>query len=156
MLPDRTREYLLISLHGSPLLLRQLVGSVPADDPRWDRGIDGRFTPREVVAHLADWESIFLARLRQTATEETPDLLKADEGVLAEEHNYAGSDPRAEADRFVSERATTLQYVASLPADAWERVGVHAKIGPMSIEVHAVQMLVHDGFHLEYLSRLLA
>src|SRR5437879_4197786 len=62
MLPVFARKYVLAGLTGSPDVLEALLKDVGPNDPAWDKRPDPeRFTIREVLAHLADWEGIFLA-----------------------------------------------------------------------------------------------
>src|SRR5690348_8092540 len=129
MLPQRTKEYLLVSLKATPLMVRRIVATTDPGDPRWDISSDDRFTPREVVAHLADWDSIFLERLRQTVHEDLPTLYNVDESQRAIERGYAASDPVASAALFQSERARTLEYLEALSDEQWQRVGRHSTIG---------------------------
>ena len=69
MMPAAVRKYLLSALAGTPVVADRLLLDVHADDPRWDfRPEPDRFTLREVVAHLADWEPIHLERLTRNVT----------------------------------------------------------------------------------------
>jgi hypothetical protein len=153
MLPDRTRAYLLISLSATPEIVRRIVQTTPMLSSVWDEATEGRFTPREVIPHLADFEPIFRHRLQQTVAEDDPILLNADEEVLATEGCYSETDPAAESERFALERAKTLELIASLPDTVWERTALHTKIGRMTAETQLVQILVHDGYHVEDLIR---
>ncbi|HEX8833513.1 MAG TPA: DinB family protein [Abditibacteriaceae bacterium] len=68
-----THNYLFVALRAAPDLfdyqLRELT-ALEADlrpDPE-------RFTIREIMAHLADWEKIFHERMRRVCAEENPTL----------------------------------------------------------------------------------
>jgi len=83
MLPDRIHFYLLTDLECAPDVLARLLADV-AEPAMWDRRPDSdRFTLREMAAHLADWEGVFLARLTQTRDEENATLHGLDEGKVA-------------------------------------------------------------------------
>ena len=53
-----------------------------------------------MLAHLADWEPIFLERFQRTRREAEPILPDYDEGRIALERDYAHSDPLANLARF--------------------------------------------------------
>src|SRR5205807_3137623 len=94
MMPPAVHKYLIVSLGGTPEVAERLLKEVPADDPRWDfRPDPARFTLREVVAHLADWEPIHLERIRRMLEEENPVLPDVDEEKTAVDNDYAHSDP---------------------------------------------------------------
>jgi len=73
MLPERTRHYLLLDLDSAPDVLARMLQGV-TDPAVFDARPDpARFTLREMVAHLADWEAVFLRRLTPwTTTTPTP------------------------------------------------------------------------------------
>ena len=93
MLPAPVRKYLLISLASSPEVLEALTEGLSANDPQWDvRPYSDRFTLREVVAHLADWEPIHLERIQRILAEDEPTLPDIDEEQIAIEHDYASQE----------------------------------------------------------------
>ncbi len=156
MLPSVARKYLLAALAGTPDVLDGLLKELPSGDARWDRRPDPeRFTLREIVAHLADWEPIFLMRMTRIRDEEEPFLEDYDEGQLAIEHDYAHSDPQAELRRFREGRAAFVSFLKSLPEAAWERSGNRDTIGTISQEGMAVLALGHDGYHTQQVSQWL-
>lgn len=151
-----TVAYLLETLAATPGVLARLAAPHGAQDARWDDRPDPeRFTPREVVAHLADWEEIFLERLNQTLRDDEPTLVNRDEGAIAFERSYASSDPHASLKRFAHGRAQILAFFATVHGEAWTRVGVHEHYGPMTLETQLVQIAAHDGNHVMQLLRSL-
>ena len=111
----------------------------------------GRFTPREVIAHLADWEPISRGRMQtaqQTPGATVPDL---DEGQIAIEKNYRAWDPHETAEEFILRRRETLDFLQSLPEEDWNKIAVHSARGPMTIYDYANLELGHDMYHLEQL-----
>ena len=105
-----------------------------------------RFTFREVLAHLADWEAVFQRRIEQTLDEDKPALIGLDAGSRSD-HDYAHADPAECRARFRQGHADCWRPCAASPAQ-WERVGTHAEIGPISLEAQAVMITSHDGYHL--------
>src|SRR5882672_11202695 len=96
---DRKEEnlnpYLLTTIEMGPAVVRRIINQIPQS--RLDEAIDPeRFTPREVVAHLADWEAI--DRLRLSAGVERPGsaIQPYDEVQMALDHQYRQSDVNAQ------------------------------------------------------------
>ena len=147
MLPKKTYSYLLIDLDSGPDVLAALLaaGAGPAV---WDSRPDpDRFTLREMVAHLADWEGVFLQRLTQTRDEENAILQGLDEGQVAIDHDYAHADPQECLARYHAGRTRIVSFLSGLSPGQWERVGTHTELGPISLTAQAVLIAAHDGYH---------
>ncbi len=147
MLPDRIHLYLLLDLESAPAVLARLLAGV-TDPAIWDRRPDpDRFTLREMVAHLADWEGVFLGRLTQTRDEANATLHGLDEGQVATDNDYAHADPQECLMRYGAGRQKIVAFLSDLSPEQWERVGTHTEIGPISIEAQTVLIAAHDGYH---------
>ncbi len=155
MLPERTRHYLLIDLESGPEVLARLLQNFTDWDARPDAA---RFSPREMVAHLADWEEVFLTRLMDTRDDDAPVLQGLDEGQVARDHDYAHAAPAECLQRYETGRAAIAFLLGGLTSDQWERMGMHTELGPITLEAQAVLIAVHDGYHrqqaLEFLGSL--
>jgi uncharacterized damage-inducible protein DinB len=160
-LPPFVHRYHLIALEGTPAVLECLTNGLPADSPVWDARPDPeRFSLRETLAHLADWEEVFFSRIIRTRDEEMPDLPHREPDELA--IDYASRDPNASVAQFRERRAATVAAVRALAPEQWQRAGRflpgHPAVGgPVTIEAWVAQTLAHDGYHLrqiaEHLSR---
>ena len=147
MLQEKTRHYLLIDLESAPEVLARLLRDV-TDPAAWDRKPDAaRFSLREMLAHLADWEAVFLKRLTQTRDDENPTLQGLDEGQVALDHDYAHADPPECLARYLTGRGKIVAFLRALSPEQWERVGLHTEVGPITIAEQAVLIASHDGYH---------
>ena len=157
MLPPPALNYILLALEGTPDVLESLLNAFAYDDPVWDlRPNPDRFTLREILAHLADWEPIFLERITRMRDEDTPHLPDVDEGQLAVARDYAHVDAPASLMRFRQGRAQLLPVLRALPVEAWERPGFRERIGPLTLENLVVLILGHDGYHTRQIAQWLA
>ncbi len=147
MLPERITSYLLCGLAATPEVLDRLLTGV-TNPTVYDRRPDpDRFTLREVLAHLADWEMVFLQRLRQTLDEDAPALIGLNPEQLAQDRDYAHADPAECLARFQKGRQEVLAVLHGVTPPQWGRVGTHTEIGPISLETQAVMIVSHDGYH---------
>jgi len=147
MLPEKVYRYLLIDLESAPDVLGKILETV-TNPSVYDRRPDPeRFTLREVLAHLADWDAVFLGRLKQTRDDENPTLVGIDEGQVALDNDYAHADPAASLERYKASRAELAAFLKALSPAQWERSGSHTELGPITISDHAVLIAVHDGYH---------
>lgn len=148
MLPAKTRSYLFTALEASPLVLSRLLSAFAATDSIWDkRPTPDRFTLREMLGHLADWEPIFRERLTRTSTENEPLLLNVDEGALALANNYAQSNPLESLARYREGRTALVAFLRTLPDDAFARTAHRELIGILTLEEQIALILGHDGYH---------
>lgn len=146
MQSERVRAYILHGIRATPLIFARLLEGVT--DAELDRRPDPeRFTLREVVCHLADWEPIWLERIRAIAERENPTLPGYDEGQFAIDNDYAHANIAEQMEKFATGRAALTEYVTALPADAWTRPGVHQEAGPMLLGDLVSLILGHDGYH---------
>lgn len=146
--------YIFRGLELGPLAIERVVARIPESE--YDRKTDpDRFSPREAVAHLADWEPILLNRLRSAVETPGGTVPGIDESQRAIDGGYASRDPREEARKLVELRAETVAYLRSLAPEDWEKTFVHAERGAHSVFEAAAQIVGHDTYHLEHLSQYL-
>lgn len=114
-----------------------------------------RFTPREVIAHLADWEPIMRERLRIAVDSPGSSIEAYDEWQMCLDNGYAQKDIFEQAGLFRNERQRTAEYVASLGKDDFRKSVTHPERGVLTVEDMANMLLGHDLYHVEQLSEYL-
>lgn len=156
MMPAVVRKYLIAALSGTPEVVERLLLDLHADDPRWDLRPDpARFSLREIVAHLADWEPIHLARLGRMLTEENPILPDIDEGKMAVDNDYAHSDPHGSLEWLRGGRQKLMKDFEALSSDQWIRSAMRETVGPLTVEEFAAFIAAHDGYHTRQIAQWL-
>lgn len=142
------KKYTLSALEGTPTVLESLLKGLPADLSLWDERPDPeRFTLREMIAHLADWELIWKMRIERILAEDNPALPDIDEGQRAIDNDYARQNPLQNITRFRSGREATIKILQSMTDEQWERTAQRENIGEMSLSTFVTMMLAHDGYH---------
>ena len=146
---EALRAYYLGGLETAPAVLNSLLGGLNADDPIWDfQPYPDRFTLREVVAHLADWNGIYVERVDQTKNEDFPTLPNKDEGQIAIDHDYAHSNPVASLNRFMESRKAVVDQANSLDPALWDRKAIREGVGELTIGDLISIVSLHDAYHL--------
>jgi hypothetical protein len=147
--------YLLPTLEFGPRIIARLMDRLAPDDLD-DRRDPDRFTLREAIAHLADWEPILLDRMRTAVASPGARIETWDEGERAERFRYAESDPKETIGRWIDLRAETAEFLKMLPESAWiEAWVVHPERGRLSLEDQANMLLGHDLYHIEQYTQFL-
>lgn len=142
--------YLLPALEFGPQIMRRIIGLI--EPSKLDVPSEpGRFTPREVIAHLADWEPIMLARIHTAVNSPGAKIESYDEGAMAVEHDYAHSDVREQLRKFAADRMQTVAFVRSLTKDDWGKTAVHPERGEQTALDLAHLLNGHDTYHIEQL-----
>jgi hypothetical protein len=112
----------------------------------------GKWSPAEIVCHLADCEIAFAFRLRQTLAEEHHVLQPFDQEKWAAP--YPGISAKDALAAFTALRNWNLLLIAkSLPAFASKPV-THPERGAMTFQTIVETMAGHDLNHIAQLRRL--
>jgi len=115
------------------------------------RPAKGKWSIREMLGHLIDTERIFVYRALHIARGGTAPLPGFDQDDYAA---AAGSDARKLSDlrdEFRALRESTIRFFASLPDDAWARMGV---VSGNDTSVRAIAHIIvgHTQHHLQVLA----
>lgn len=133
----------------TPVALMRIVDCVKPE--RYDeRPKEGRFTLREAIAHLADFEVTVLDRI--TLSQETPgkEVPNFDEDARCQEKAYATRDVHHELTVFQNRRRDTVSYLGGLAREDLKRTFVHPQRGELSAAEYLTVLLAHDVYHLEH------
>lgn len=144
--------YLMPTVEFGPLIVQRLVRDIP--ESKWDEqtGPD-RFTLREAVAHLADWEPIWLERFKKGLESPGARIVVYDEGQIAIDRDYASRNANKEADRFIQGRKVVVELLRSMTPDQFKITIDHPERGIISLEDMANMLLGHDMYHIEHLTQ---
>jgi len=140
------RTYLIAGLTATPELVSTVVGGV--DDTVADRRpAPDRFTVREMVAHLAGWDTVWLERVRRMITEDEPVLPSWDPDVRAAENGYNDYPVAYWVECLSRNRSALVDFLNTLSAEDWERTGFRDGVGGCTVAEIAVMALGHDNGH---------
>lgn len=145
--------YCPASLKLTPRLLRRIFGRIAQEKWNVPTGPD-RFSPNEVVQHMAFWEPVARWRGEQALANDGVEVPDWDEDQHARDFSYSILDPREALDRFSAEREKTMEFFESLKEEEWLRRFTHPVKGTLTIYAWAATMLGHDLYHLSQLDDL--
>jgi DinB superfamily len=112
----------------------------------------GKWSAREIVAHLADCELVFAFRLRQTLAEDNPAIQPFDQEKWAA--IYGAYDAASAFETFSALRNWNLALLRSLKPEAFQRKMTHLERGEMTFQTVVETMGGHDLNHIGQLERI--
>jgi hypothetical protein len=114
----------------------------------------GKWSPAEIVCHLADCELVFAFRLRQTLAEDSPIIQPFDQEKWSAAYHGIAAAKALEV--FTALRHWNLLLLAGAPPAAGNRPVTHPERGAMTFHTLVETMAGHDLNHLVQLQRLAA
>ncbi len=114
------------------------------------------WSAKEVVCHIRDTEESFMARYQSILAMDEPKFLPVEPDRWATERQYLRNDVNEALAAFRGRRTECLAFLRGLKPEQWERGGIHATRGRMTVKDFVGLMAWHDDNHLDQLKRALA
>ena len=147
-LDGRPLEEILSSSPGAIGSLLEAIGSANASVAP----APGKWSPAEIIAHLADCEIVFAFRLRQTLAEDSPVIQPFDQDKWAAQYPGIGAEQALEV--FTALRNWNVKLISSALPAAASRPTTHPERGAMTFLTIVETMAGHDLNHLGQLARI--
>jgi hypothetical protein len=117
--------------------------------------LQGKWSAREIVHHLADSETWSAVRLRKLLAEEYPVIQGYDQEAYAILLRYnLREDLRPALDAFRAARENTSQLLKAMSDDDWNRKGWHTEHGVYTVGTWLQIYAVHAHNHAAQIRRL--
>ena len=114
----------------------------------------GKWSVRDILAHLADCEIVFAFRLRQALADDYHIIQPFDQDRWAA--TYSHYDAGAALAVFTAVRQWNLALIAGLKAESLTKLLTHPERGEMTFQAVVETMAGHDLNHLGQVERILA
>jgi uncharacterized damage-inducible protein DinB len=135
---------------AGPAQLRQAVAGLTREQ-LLARPIPGKWSTLELIAHLADFEPVYVDRMKRIIAQHEPTLFGGDPDLFASKLAYHERDIEEELAVIKACRAHMTRILRTLPAEAFERRGIHSDNGPMTLEKILSNIANHIPHHLPFL-----
>jgi len=116
----------------------------------------GRWSIRQIMAHLADSELVGAHRLRAVIAEENPTLTSFDQDAWTKNLDYARRKPTQSLDTFRRLRAENYELLKDLPESTFDRSGTHTEDGPRTLRSLLKTYADHAESHARQLQEIRA
>jgi DinB superfamily len=138
-------------LAATPEALRTVLDQIGEREVE-TRPAPGKWSPSEIICHLADCEIVFSFRLRQTLAENNPTIQPFDQDKWAA--SYLGMNAEQALRVFSALRGWNLLLIESAMPAAADRIMTHPERGTMTFQTVIETMAGHDLNHLAQLRRI--
>jgi hypothetical protein len=115
-----------------------------------------KWSPAEIIAHLADVEIVVSWRVRSILGAPGTSIQAFDQDAWVAAGKYSKRDVRKSLEQFRVLRDTNLALYKSLSPEQWQHHGMHSERGEESIKRIVGMMAGHDVNHLEQIAQMLS
>ena len=136
-------------------LLRQAISETP--DSAWDTIlIEGQWSIRQVICHLADGEVVYADRMKRVIAENNPSMFDMDPNLLTPALHCSQRPVQSECDVIDAIRRHMVSILQCCDIEDFQRTGVHSTDGPMTLETLLERITMHIPHHIQFIQQKLA
>ena len=114
----------------------------------------GKWSVRQVVAHVADAELHAAFSFRKMLAEDAPAVDSFDQEAWARNLDYARRKPKQSLESFRRVRAENYDLLKDLPPGAFQRTGSFAGAGPVTLQAVLEEYASHAESHARQLQAI--
>ena len=144
---------LLERFRRGPELLAVVLTGVFGEEEDFVRA-PGKWSIRQMVAHVADAELVAAQRMRHIIAEENPTIMAYDQDAWARNLDYARRKPKQSLETFRRIRAENYELLKALPASTFERAGNHSELGKRTLLQIVEGLAAHAESHAQQVQEI--
>jgi uncharacterized damage-inducible protein DinB len=133
-----------------PNLLREAVAGLTDEQVR-ARPIAGKWSTLEVVCHLADFEPVYLDRMKRVIAESEPTMFGGDPDLFAARLAYDHRVLAEELELISACRAQMARILRTLSPAEFQRKGIHNEAGPLTLAQLLQSVTNHLPHHIQFI-----
>ncbi len=113
--------------------------------------VPGTWSIQQIVIHLQDSELVIADRIKRVIAEEKSSLLSFDESRWVKNLRYDDQSVDDAVTIVELNRRNVARVLKNLPADAFNRTGLHSERGPLTLEDLVTGAVSHLKHHLKFI-----
>jgi uncharacterized damage-inducible protein DinB len=113
--------------------------------------IPGKWSTRQIICHIADFEPVYADRMKRVIVEEKPTMFGGDPDAFAARLAYDQRDIEEELQLIESVRKHVARILKTLPPADFQRVGNHSERGPLTLETLLTNVTNHIPHHIKFI-----
>jgi uncharacterized damage-inducible protein DinB len=140
-------EQIIDEYLAGPRLLQDAVSGM-SDKDLDARPVTGKWSTRQVVCHIADFEPIYADRMKRVIAEDHPSFFGGDPDVFAAGLAYEKRQVLDELALVALVRKNMVAILQTLEDEAFKRTGNHSEDGPLTLETLLQRITAHIPHHV--------
>jgi DinB superfamily len=136
-------------LAGSDILGRSIKSM--SDEQLDAKPIPGKWSTRQVVCHIVDFEPIYADRMKRVIAENCPTFFGGDPDIFAAGLAYDHRPVGTELELLTAVRAQMATILRELKAEDFQRTGNHSEAGTLSLETLLQRITGHVPHHVTFI-----
>jgi hypothetical protein len=132
---------------AGPEMLRQAVAGMTQEQLD-ARPIPGKWSTREVVCHIADYEPVYADRMKRVIAENEPVISGSSPDAMAARLAYGSRDIEEELALIELARKQMSRILRALKPEDFQRRGIHDKLGPTTLANLVERITGHIPHHV--------
>ena len=135
---------------AGPQTLRAAVAGLTAEQLD-ARPIPGKWSTKQVICHIADFEPVYVDRMKRVIAENEPTLFSGDPNLFATTLAYDERDVAVELDFIALARKHMGAILRALKPEDFQRRGIHSEAGPITLETLLTNITSHIPHHIKFI-----
>jgi hypothetical protein len=115
------------------------------------RPIAGKWSTKHVICHIADFEPVYIDRMKRVIAENDPWIFGGDPDLFATTLAYDQRDVAVELDFIALARKHMGPILRSLKPGDFQRRGIHSEAGPITLEKLLTNITNHIPHHVKFI-----
>ena len=150
-----TLDDLLKQYEQGPDLLKTAISGVRVDQLD-QTPVPGKWSIRQVVCHIADFEPVYADRMKRVLVEDNPTMFGGDPDVFAAGLHYEKRNLSGELDLISIVRRQMAVILRNTDIEDFQRTGVHSEAGPLTLETLLERITRHIPHHVKFIEAKIA
>ncbi|HEX4414459.1 MAG TPA: DinB family protein [Lacipirellulaceae bacterium] len=113
--------------------------------------IAGKWSTRQVVCHIVDFEPVYADRMKRVIAENCPSFFGGDPDVFAAHLAYEQRAVGTELELMTAVRRQMGTILRGLKVEDFQRMGKHSEAGPLSLETLLQRIADHAPHHVRFI-----
>jgi uncharacterized damage-inducible protein DinB len=113
--------------------------------------IPGKWSTRQIICHIADFEPVYADRMKRIIVEENLTMFGGDPDVFAAGLAYDERDIEEELQLLEAVRKHVARILKTLKSEQFERTGNHSEDGPISLKSLLERITNHIPHHVSFI-----
>lgn len=114
--------------------------------------IPGKWSTRQIICHLADFEPVYADRIKRALAEDEPTVFGGDPDAFAARLAYDQRDIEEELQLIESVRKHMARILYTLDDAAFQRQVHHTEAGPLTVQKLLTNITNHIPHHVQFIA----